>query len=129
MALAGRYEQNRPMEPVTLTTGRLRLRAVGPADTEAVYEAAQDPDIQRGTTSPSPYLPEHARGFTEEMVPGGWAHGALPGGSSWARARRKRAETTCGAGSNWPASLPQPLPWRKEPRQTSLAKLLAKYLE
>ncbi len=77
MALAGWYEQNRPMEPVTLTTGRLRLRAVGPADTEAVYEAAQDPDIQRWTTIPSPYLPEHARGFTEEMVPGGWAHGSM----------------------------------------------------
>ncbi|MFR9790886.1 GNAT family N-acetyltransferase [Streptomyces sp. MB22_4] len=65
------------MEPVTLTTGRLRLRAVGPADTEAVYEAAQDADIQRWTTIPSPYLPEHARGFTHEMVPDGWANGSM----------------------------------------------------
>jgi hypothetical protein len=33
------------MEPVTLTTGRLVPRPVGPADTQPVYEAAQDPDI------------------------------------------------------------------------------------
>lgn len=77
MVLAGRDEQNRPMEPVTLTTGRLRLRAVGPEDTEAVFEAAQDAEIQRWTTIPSPYLPEHARGFTHEMVPDGWALGSM----------------------------------------------------
>ncbi|MCK1819849.1 GNAT family N-acetyltransferase [Streptomyces sp. XM83C] len=64
------------MEPVTLTTGRLVLRAVGPQDTDAVYAAAQDPDIQRWTTIPSPYLHEHARGFTEQIVPDGWADGS-----------------------------------------------------
>ncbi|WP_317443674.1 GNAT family N-acetyltransferase [Streptomyces collinus] len=65
------------MEPVTLTTDRLVLRTVGPDDTGAVYEAAQDPDIQRWTTIPSPYLPEHARSFTEQMVPDGWADGSM----------------------------------------------------
>ncbi|KOV94214.1 MULTISPECIES: GNAT family N-acetyltransferase [unclassified Streptomyces] len=65
------------MEPVTLTTDRLLLRAVGPADTDAVYAAAQDPDIQRWTTVPSPYLPEHAAGFTEQLVPEGWAQGSM----------------------------------------------------
>ena len=35
------------MEPVTLTTDRLLLRAVGPQDTDAVYAAVQDPDIAR----------------------------------------------------------------------------------
>ncbi len=69
--------QNRPMEPVTLTTERLVLRAPGPQDTDAVYTACQDPDIQRWTTIPSPYLPEHARGFTEQMVPDGWANGSM----------------------------------------------------
>ena len=49
--------ENRPMEPVTLTTARLLLRTVGPQDTDAVHAAAQDPDIQRWTTVPSPYLP------------------------------------------------------------------------
>jgi RimJ/RimL family protein N-acetyltransferase len=65
------------MEPVTLTTPRLLLRAVGPQDTEAVYAAAQDPDIQRWTTIPSPYLPDHAHGFTEQMVPDGWSEGSM----------------------------------------------------
>ncbi|MFD7058364.1 GNAT family N-acetyltransferase [Streptomyces sp. NPDC059906] len=65
------------MEPVTLTTDRLVLRTVGPRDAEAVHAAAQDPDIQRWTTIPSPYLPEHARGFTEQMVPDGWANDSM----------------------------------------------------
>lgn len=65
------------MEPVTLTTDRLLLRTVGPDDTQAVYDAVQDPDIQRWTTVPSPYLPEHASGFTEQLVPDGWAQGSM----------------------------------------------------
>jgi RimJ/RimL family protein N-acetyltransferase len=65
------------MEPVTLTTARLLLRTVGPQDTDAVYTAAQDPDIQRWTTIPSPYLPEHARSFTEQLVPDGWANASM----------------------------------------------------
>lgn len=65
------------MEPVTLTTGRLVLRTVGPDDSDAVYAAAQDPDIQRWTTIPSPYLPEHAQGFTRRLVPSGWADGSM----------------------------------------------------
>ncbi|MFE9772831.1 GNAT family N-acetyltransferase [Streptomyces sp. NPDC005931] len=65
------------MEPVTLTGDRLVLRAVGSQDTAAVLAACQDPDIQRWTTIPAPYLPEHARGFTEQMVPDGWANGSM----------------------------------------------------
>ncbi|MER5430728.1 GNAT family N-acetyltransferase [Streptomyces sp. NPDC002588] len=65
------------MEPVTLTTDRLVLRPVGPQDTDAVYTAVQDPDIQRWTTVPSPYLPEHARSFTEELSPDGWADSSM----------------------------------------------------
>ncbi|MEU9382651.1 GNAT family N-acetyltransferase [Streptomyces sp. NPDC048279] len=65
------------MEPVTLSTARLLLRTVGPQDTEAVYTAVQDPDIQRWTTIPSPYLPEHARSFTEQLVPDGWSEGSM----------------------------------------------------
>ncbi|MET9258175.1 GNAT family N-acetyltransferase [Streptomyces sp. NPDC048182] len=61
------------MEPLTLTTERLVLRAPGPADTDTVYAACQDPDIQRWTTVPSPYRPEHASGFTGLLVPAGWA--------------------------------------------------------
>lgn len=65
------------MDPVTLTTARLFLRTVGPHDTDAVYAAVQDADIQRWTTIPSPYLPEHARGFTSQLVPDGWADGSM----------------------------------------------------
>ncbi|MEU6481377.1 GNAT family protein [Streptomyces sp. NPDC047017] len=65
------------MEPVTLTTARLILRTVGAADTDAVYAAAQDPDIQRWTTVPSPYLYEHAHSFTRQQVPDGWADGSM----------------------------------------------------
>ena len=36
-----------------------------------MYAAAQDPDIQRWTTIPSPYLPEHARSFTDAVGPRG----------------------------------------------------------
>ncbi|WP_037619543.1 GNAT family N-acetyltransferase [Streptomyces aureus] len=64
------------MDPVTLTTDRLVLRAVGVEDTDAVFEAAQDPEIQRWTTIPSPYLREHASGFTDQIVPEGWVDGS-----------------------------------------------------
>jgi RimJ/RimL family protein N-acetyltransferase len=70
-------EQNRPMDPVTLTTDRLVLRTVGPHDTDTVYDAVQDPDIQRWTTIPSPYLREHAVSFTDQMVPDGWSDGSM----------------------------------------------------
>ncbi|UIX33687.1 GNAT family N-acetyltransferase [Streptomyces sp. GQFP] len=65
------------MDPVTLTTARLLLRTVGPLDTDAVYAAVQDADIQRWTTIPSPYLPEHAHSFTTQLVPDGWADGSM----------------------------------------------------
>ncbi|NUO42892.1 MAG: GNAT family N-acetyltransferase [Streptomyces sp.] len=64
------------MEPVTLTTDRLLMRTVGPQDTDAVYEAVQDPDILRWTTIPSPYLYEHAHSFTHDQVPEGWRNGS-----------------------------------------------------
>ncbi|MDR6979864.1 RimJ/RimL family protein N-acetyltransferase [Streptomyces sp. 3330] len=64
-------------EPVTLTAPRLVLRPLDPRDTDAVYTAAQDPDIQRWTTIPSPYLPEHARSFTETLAPEGWESGSM----------------------------------------------------
>ncbi|GAA3768982.1 GNAT family N-acetyltransferase [Streptomyces phyllanthi] len=65
------------MDPVTLTTDRLLLRTVGPHDADAVYAAAQDPDIQRWTTIPSPYLREHADGFVGQLVPDGWTDSSM----------------------------------------------------
>ncbi|GAA1353020.1 GNAT family N-acetyltransferase [Streptomyces beijiangensis] len=60
------------MEPVTLTTERLLLRALDRRDIEATYVACQDPGIQRWTTVPSPYERMHAEFFIEQMVPEGW---------------------------------------------------------
>lgn len=60
------------MEPVTLTTDRLRLRPLEPGDADAILAACQDPDIPRWTTVPSPYTREHARGFVESVCPTGW---------------------------------------------------------
>ncbi|MEW2049435.1 GNAT family N-acetyltransferase [Streptomyces sp. NPDC005476] len=65
------------LEPVTLTTPRLVLRPLDPRDADAVHTAAQDPDVQRWTTIPSPYLPEHARNFIELLAPEGWATGSM----------------------------------------------------
>ncbi len=77
MAATRRTAQNRPMDPLTLTTARLLLRTVGPQDTDVVYAACQDPDIQRWTTVPSPYLREHAETFVGRLVPDGWACGSM----------------------------------------------------
>ncbi|MFE2597993.1 GNAT family N-acetyltransferase [Streptomyces sp. NPDC059396] len=60
------------MEPLILTTGRLRLRVPEPADTDAVLAACQDPDIQRWIPVPSPYERQHAEDFITRMVPDGW---------------------------------------------------------
>jgi RimJ/RimL family protein N-acetyltransferase len=65
------------MEPVTLTTDRVLLRTVDADDADAVYTACQDPDIQRWTTIPSPYLREHADGFVGQLVPDGWRDGSM----------------------------------------------------
>ncbi|MGW1258386.1 GNAT family N-acetyltransferase [Streptomyces sp. NPDC002513] len=65
------------MDPVTLTSERLLLRTVDPGDADAVFAAAQDPDIQRWTTIPSPYLREHAEVFVGRIAPDGWADASM----------------------------------------------------
>ncbi len=42
------------MDPITLTTDRLRLRSPVPGDADAVYAICQDPAIRRWTTVPDP---------------------------------------------------------------------------
>ncbi|RKN38076.1 GNAT family N-acetyltransferase [Micromonospora endolithica] len=51
------------MEPVEIVEDGLLLRRWRATDADAVHRAGQDPDIQRWTNVPRPYLPEHARGF------------------------------------------------------------------
>src|SRR3954453_15163752 len=58
-----------------LATPRLLLRPIAPDDVAAVYAGCQDPQIQRWTTVPSPYLREHAEQFTCDYAPKAWAAG------------------------------------------------------
>ncbi|WP_377271088.1 GNAT family N-acetyltransferase [Peterkaempfera sp. SMS 1(5)a] len=73
------------MKPVILETPRLLLRPLGPEDAEAVHLACQDEDIQRWTVVPSPYLPEHAEGFVNQISPDGWQNDTLYNWGSFTR--------------------------------------------
>ncbi|MBQ1074665.1 GNAT family N-acetyltransferase [Micromonospora sp. C31] len=63
------------MEPVEITEDGLLLRPWRATDADAVHRACQDPDIQRWTTVPRPYLPEHAHRFVTEAATTDWAAG------------------------------------------------------
>ncbi|WP_030694151.1 GNAT family N-acetyltransferase [Streptomyces globisporus] len=60
------------MDPITLTTDRLRLRTFVPEDADTVYAICQDPAILRWTTVPDPYKREDAEFFLNRLVPDGW---------------------------------------------------------
>ena len=62
------------MQPVTLRTPRLVLSHPLDSDVDALYEACQDPEIQRYTTVPSPYERRHAEEFVERVAKH-WADG------------------------------------------------------
>jgi len=51
-----------------LTDGVITLRPPGPGDEDAIYAACQDPEIQRWTGVPSPYLREHSSGYLERVA-------------------------------------------------------------
>lgn len=74
------------MQPVTLETTRLTLRPLTAADADAVHRACQDEDIQRWTTIPSPYLPEHAKNFVDHTSQAGWRGATLCTWGSFIRA-------------------------------------------
>ena len=54
------------MEPVEITAGSLHLRPWESGDAEQVYEACQDPELQRWTTIPVPYAERDAVWFVDE---------------------------------------------------------------
>jgi RimJ/RimL family protein N-acetyltransferase len=60
------------MDPQTLRSDRLELRALVSADIDAVHAACQDPEIQRWVPIPSPYERQHAEYFVEHIVTEGW---------------------------------------------------------
>ncbi|MFJ8755292.1 GNAT family N-acetyltransferase [Streptomyces sp. NPDC102441] len=65
------------MEHTTLTTERLLMRPFAPEDSDAVYTACQDPEIQRWTVVPSPYTRADAELFTQKLAPAGWEDGSM----------------------------------------------------
>ncbi|UOY01170.1 GNAT family N-acetyltransferase [Blastococcus sp. PRF04-17] len=52
----------------SLSGPRVRLRPWRPDDADAVFAACQDPEIQRWTEVPVPYLREHAVAFVGELA-------------------------------------------------------------
>lgn len=64
------------MRPPVLHTPRLIVRAFGEDDIEDIYFACQDPEIQRWTSVPVPFLRKHAENFVRETYPQGWATNA-----------------------------------------------------
>jgi len=62
-----------PAAQPTLTDGVVTLRPWEPGDVEDVFRACQDPDIQRYTTVPAPYLREHAEHFVGPFQQANWA--------------------------------------------------------
>jgi RimJ/RimL family protein N-acetyltransferase len=59
--------------PVTLESARVRLDLPTRADTAAITEACQDPEIARWTTIPQPYRARDAQAFVDALVGPGWA--------------------------------------------------------
>jgi RimJ/RimL family protein N-acetyltransferase len=64
--------QDRGMEPVELREAGLLLRPFRPGDAEGVLRACQDPELQRWTNIPRPYLPRHAIDFVTTYSEQAW---------------------------------------------------------
>ncbi|WP_221585896.1 GNAT family N-acetyltransferase [Microbacterium sp. G2-8] len=62
-------------DPVPLRTPRLFLTVPGPDDVDAIFDACQDPLIQKYTTVPSPYTRDDAETFVG-LVADWWDSGA-----------------------------------------------------
>lgn len=58
-------------QPV-LADGNVIVRPWVPTDAHWVHVACQNPEIQRWTRVPVPYLLEHAEGFVSELAPHNW---------------------------------------------------------
>jgi RimJ/RimL family protein N-acetyltransferase len=64
------------VEPPVLHTPRLIVRAFVEDDIEDIFLACQDPEIQRWTSVPVPFLRQHAENFVRKTYPLGWATNA-----------------------------------------------------
>jgi RimJ/RimL family protein N-acetyltransferase len=63
------------MDEIEIRVDDLLLRPWRPADAAEVTRACQDPEIQRWTGLPRPYLPEHAEHFVDTRTRLAWATG------------------------------------------------------
>ena len=63
------------MEPIEIIAGDLLIRNWQAEDADAVYEACQDPAIQRWTGLPAPYERHHATYFVNAGARADWAAG------------------------------------------------------
>nr|WP_250279154.1 GNAT family N-acetyltransferase [Frankia sp. Cppng1_Ct_nod] len=63
------------LEPVEITAGKLHLRPWIPADIDEIHAACQDPDIQRWTRMPTPYMQVDATSYVTEFAPRQWEQG------------------------------------------------------
>jgi RimJ/RimL family protein N-acetyltransferase len=61
-----------PPDLPTITDGQVTLRAWRETDADDVHRACQDPDIQRYTQVPVPYLREHAEFFVGPFQRNNW---------------------------------------------------------
>ncbi|MGW6278240.1 GNAT family N-acetyltransferase [Kribbella sp. NPDC055071] len=68
-----------PEDVPVRTDGVVTLRAHTDADIDGAYAMCQDPEMQRWTTIPVPYLREHAVNFLTQIIPNGWRDGGIWG--------------------------------------------------
>ncbi|MEI8412636.1 MULTISPECIES: GNAT family N-acetyltransferase [unclassified Kribbella] len=66
-----------PEDVPVLSDDAVTLRAHTEADIDPAYTMCQDPEMQRWTTIPVPYLREHAVNFLTEIIPNGWRDGGM----------------------------------------------------
>ncbi len=74
------------LEPPTLKTHRLILRQYGPEDAEAIFEACQDPDIQRNNlTQRTPHCVADIEPCFMKFAANGWQGNSRCGFGVFAR--------------------------------------------
>jgi RimJ/RimL family protein N-acetyltransferase len=68
-----------PLSVPVLSDGVVTLRAHTPADIDAMFEMATDPDMVRWTAIPTPYTREMSEEFALSIIPKGWDDGVHRG--------------------------------------------------
>lgn len=66
-----------PEDVPVLTDAVVTLRAHTTDDLDAVHDMCQDPEMQRWTTIPVPYLRENAVTYLTQIIPNGWRDGGI----------------------------------------------------